>query len=88
MVMGGSSGPELHSSLCSSSTSTCGMEQSWDQPGAPQHQLLQGYKLPVPKDLLKRNRECCHLCAVPEEMQHKAWRTIQILSVEAFQFAI
>lgn len=56
MVMGGSSGPELHSSLCSSSTSTCGMEQSWDQPGGPQHQLLQGYKLPVPKDLLPGQR--------------------------------
>lgn len=37
----------------------------------------------------KRNRECRHLCSVPEEVQHKARGSIQILleSVEAFQVA-
>lgn len=37
----------------------------------------------------KRNKECCPSCSVPEEAQHKAQESIQILleSVEAFQFA-
>lgn len=94
VVIGGSRDPELHSSVSSIRTGICGLVQSWDEPGVSQHQVLYGYKLPDPKGLLpgqrrgKRNRECCHLYSVPEEMQHKARRSVQILSVEAFQFAI
>lgn len=67
MVIGGSSDPELHSSVPSIRTGICRLVQSWDEPGVSQHEVLYGHKLPDPKGLLpgqrrrKRNRECCHL---------------------------